>query len=291
MGNFIFDLQRFADDVTINAGENYKADGVTYKAITDAQLNVDDDAVTGIASGSVAATVTGADTSPTVTFDASDGAIDFTASSDGITITVTKIIPMDFVSGEFAYKGNTLTAGANSVAAFSVQLDNYIFSDEDTFESGGTYTFSDTGFVLDSDHITSLYTLTNGTDVRRIQVDSYGKVSSNFDDIGFTLHAGSSEVLTIGNYTLTTTAIEDSVINFDLTEDGIMLLPNSGDGGVQVSLKRGDLEVFGGELNVTSGSITFGYDNAVTFAAASRLNSTATLFPRRRPIKPRPPLS
>ena len=269
MGNFIFDLQRFADDVTINAGETYAADGVTYKAITDAQLNVDDDAVTGIASGSVAATVTGADTSPTVTFDASDGAIDFTASSDGITITVTKIIPMDFVSGEFAYKGNTLTAGANSVAAFSVQLDNYIFSDEDTFESGGTYTFSDTGFVLDSDHITSLYTLTNGTDVRRIQVDSYGKVSSNFDDIGFTLHAGSNEVLTIGNYTLTATAIEDSVINFDLTEDGIMLIPNSDDSAVNISLKRGDLEVFGGELNVTSGSITFGYDNAVTFAAGT----------------------
>ncbi|MBR2733124.1 MAG: hypothetical protein IKD80_02595, partial [Selenomonadaceae bacterium] len=147
--------------------------------------------------------------------------------------------------------------------------DNYIFSDEDTFESGGTYTFSDTGFVLDSDHITSLYTLTNGTDVRRIQVDSYGKVSSNFDDIGFTLHAGSSEVLTIGNYTLTATAIEDSVINFDLTEDGIMLIPNSDDSAVNISLKRGNLEVFGGELNVTSGSITFGYDNAVTFAAGT----------------------
>ena len=93
MSNFIFDLQRFAD-VTISAGETYALDGVTYTALTDAQLNLDsDNKISGIASGKVTAVVTGAENSPTAAFDATDGEFNFTASG---------------VDGAFVITGNGL---------------------------------------------------------------------------------------------------------------------------------------------------------------------------------------
>ena len=69
MKDFIFDLQRFSE-VTITAGDTYELDGVTYKAVSDSVLNLDDDGkISGIASGKVQATVTDSDDSPTVTLE------------------------------------------------------------------------------------------------------------------------------------------------------------------------------------------------------------------------------
>ena len=67
MRYFIFDLQRFGI-TEIDANNSVPFDGVTYTAINNAVLNLDDAGkVLGIASGSCAATATSAENSPTVT--------------------------------------------------------------------------------------------------------------------------------------------------------------------------------------------------------------------------------
>ncbi|MBR2774013.1 MAG: hypothetical protein IKD73_03375, partial [Selenomonadaceae bacterium] len=133
MKNFIFDLQRFAE-VTITADNTYKLDGVTYKAVSDAVLNLDDDGkVSGLASGSVQATVTGSDDSPTVTFDATDGAIDFTATSDGEIISSTMVLPLEIISGEFTFNGSTLAISAGSDLAIVNTTDDYSLRNENHF--------------------------------------------------------------------------------------------------------------------------------------------------------------
>ena len=267
MENFIFDLQRFSQ-VTIAADDTYELDGVTYTAITDAVLNLDDDEkVSGLESGKVQATVTGSDDSPKVNLDATDSAINFSASGDGSVLTVKTLFPIEFISGEFTYKGNKLNIGVGATLAINNQRGNYALRNENTFEYGGTYTFTNTNLTVDSEHTDSTYTLTNGTDTRTLNLEAYGRVINNFAEQGFTLTKGSSEVLHIGDYTLTATAIDDAALNIDLNEKGLTLLPKQGDdGSLNISLTRGDTEILAGELECTSGSITLGYDNSITLA-------------------------
>ena len=84
MENLIFNLQKF-NEVTISSGATLTIDGVIYTAIDgDAKLNLENEKVSGISSGKVTATLSDSEDSPTVTFD----------SSDGETITVTRIFPI-----------------------------------------------------------------------------------------------------------------------------------------------------------------------------------------------------
>ncbi len=110
MDRFIFDLQRF-DTVAINASESQTIDGVTYTATSDAVLNRDDAGkVSGLASGSVTAVVSGAETSPTITFDATDGAIDFTCTQDDGALKVRyKNHSLSYTSGSVTYSSKGVT--------------------------------------------------------------------------------------------------------------------------------------------------------------------------------------
>ena len=262
--------------ITISTGESYTLDGVTYTAVADAVLNLDDDdKVSGLASGSVKAVVSGAETSPTITFDASDGALTFTATSDGEIITVKQLFPIEFISGEFTYVGNKLNIGVGATLIIDSQRGNYSLRNQNTFEQGGTYTFTNTAMTTESQHTISIYTLANGTDTRTLNLEAFGKVINNFTQQGFTLVKGSSEVMHIGDYTLTATAIEDDAgLNIELNENGVTLIPNKNDGKLNVVLTRGDLEIISGDLECTSGSITFGFDKAVTFAEGTSFNFT-----------------
>ncbi|MBR7024527.1 MAG: hypothetical protein IKI08_00760, partial [Selenomonadaceae bacterium] len=275
MNDFVFDLQRFAT-IAINKDNFQTIDGVTYTAITDAVLNLDsDNKVTGIASGSVKATVEGAENSPTVTFDTSDGAINFTASGDGKVITVTQLFPIEFISGSFTYKGNTISIAANSDLAIVNQSEDYSLRNENHFVYDSAYIFTNTSMTSDSQRVISKLILSNGSDTRELNLIQLGKVINNFTERGFTLVKGSSEILTIGSYTLTATALnKDAGMNISLGEDGITLVPNSNDGTLNVTLKRGDLKIISGELECKSGSITLGYDHAVTFAEGTSFDFT-----------------
>ena len=266
MSSFIFDLQRFAQ-VTISAGRTRKFDGVTYTALDgDATLNLDDDGkVSGLASGKVQATVTGATNSPKVTFDASDGAITFTATSDGEVISITPF-PIEFISGEFTYKSGRLDITAGSDLALVTKRGDFILRNQNHFVTDSAYIFSSTSLTSESEHVISDFSLTNGDDVRELHLEQFGTVINHFDQQGFTLVKGSSEVLNIGDYKLTATAKDkDAGLNMDLGEDGLTFVPNTGDGTLTVALSRNGNEIISGELECTSGKITFGYDHAVTF--------------------------
>ena len=275
MNNFIFDLQRFAE-VTILSGDSREFDGVTYTAAKNSQLVLDDDEkVSGIASGKISATVTDAEESPLVIFDASDGAINFSATSDGSVITVTQLFPIEFISGEFTYKGNEIAITAGSDLAIVNARGDYSLRNENHFVYDSTYSFSGSSMTSDSQQVNSTLILTDGDNTRELQLVQLGKVINNFAERGFTLVKGSSEVMNIGGYTLTATAQDaDAGMNIELGKDGVTLVPNSGDGALNVVLTRGDKEIISGELECTSGSITFGFDHAVTLAKDTSFNIT-----------------
>ena len=274
MREFIFDLQRFTD-VTIAAGDSYTLDGVTYTAVTDAVLNLDDNGkISGIASGKVQSVVTDATDSLTVTFDASDDALTFTATSDGKVISITPF-PIEFISGEFTYNGSRIDITAGSDLAIATKRGDYILRNQNHFVTDSAYIFTSTSLTSDSEHVISSFSLTNGTDVRRLQLEQLGTVINHFDQQGVTLIKGSSEVLNLGDYKLTATAKDkDAGLNFELGEKGLTFVPNKGDGTLTVALSRNGTPIFGGELECTNGSITLGYDKAVTFAKDTSFNFT-----------------
>lgn len=272
MKYFVFNLQRFAGSETISTGDSYSVDGVTYTATTDAVLNLDDDnKVSGLESGSVTAVVTGAKSSPEITFDASGGAINFTAvSDDDKIIKAIMVIPFEIISGEYTFNGSTLAISAGSKFVIVDQRGDYSLRNENTFVYDGTYTFSSTSMTSNCERVISVFTLSDGTNTRTLNLEQRGPVINNFTQQGFTLVKGSSEVMNIGNYTITATAVDkDAGLNISLGADGITLIPNSGDGALNVALSRGGQEIFAGDLECTSGSITFGYDHDVTFAAGT----------------------
>ncbi|MBR0290064.1 MAG: hypothetical protein IJQ82_13900, partial [Selenomonadaceae bacterium] len=275
MNSFIFDLQRFAT-VTILEGKSQTFDGVTYTALSDAVLNQDSDGkISGLASGKVQATVTDSDDSPTVTFDASDGAIDFTATSEGEIISSTMVLPLEIISGEFTFNGSTLAISAGSDLAIVNERDGYSLRNENHFVYDSTYIFSGATMTSDSQQVNSHFALSDGTNTRELDLVQLGKVINNFTERGFTLVKGSSEVMNIGDYKLTATARDnDAGLNISLGADGITLVPNTNDGALNVSLTRGDTEIISGDLECTSGSITFGFDHAVTFAKDTSFNFT-----------------
>ena len=275
MNDFIFDLQRFAT-TEIKKDNSTTIDGVTYTAVEDAVLNLDsDNKVSGVASGSVQAVVAGAENSPTVTFDTSDGAIDFTATGDGSVLTVKQLFPIEFIGGSFTYKGNIIDISKGSDLAIVNQNENYSLRNENHFEYDSRYIFTDSSMTSDSKQVTGKFILTDGTVTRELNLKQLGKVINNFAERGFTLAQGSSEVLTIGSYTLTATAADDDAgLNISLGKDGITLVPNQGDGTLNVALTRGDTEIISGVLECSSGSITLGYDHAVTFAKDTTFDFT-----------------
>ena len=281
MKDFIFDLQRFAPEISdgkvkILMGEYYELDGVTYTATKDSQLNLDDEEkVSGIASGRIMATVTDSLYSPIVVFDASDGAIDFSASGDGEVITVKTLFPIEFINGEFTYIGNTIAITAGSDLAIVDAKEGYSLRNENHFVYDSTYIFSGATMTSDSQQVNSHFALSDGINTRELDLVQLGKVINNFTERGFTLVKGSSEVMNIGDYKLTATARDkDAGLNISLGADGITLVPNTNDGALNVSLTRGDTEIISGDLECTSGSITLGFDHAVTFEADTSFNFT-----------------
>ena len=274
MKDFIFDLQRFATQ-KITAGDTLPLDGVNYTAIEDSVLNLDDEGkISGIASGKVLAVVADAENSPKVTFDATNNEFNFTATSDGKVISITPF-PIEFISGEFNYNGGRIDITAGSKLALVTKRGDFILRNQNHFITDSAYIFSSTALTSESEHVISDFSLTNGDDVRELHLEQLGTVINTFSQTGFTLVKGSSEVLNIGDYKITATAKDkDAGLNMDLGEEGLTFVPNTGDGTLTVALSRNGNEIISGELECTSGKITFGYDKAVTFDKGTAFNFT-----------------
>ncbi|MBR2774847.1 MAG: hypothetical protein IKD73_07665, partial [Selenomonadaceae bacterium] len=185
------------------------------------------------------------------------------------------VLPLEIISGEFTFNGSTLAISAGSDLAIVNTTDDYSLRNENHFVYDSTYIFSGATMTSDSQQVNSHFALSDGTNTRELDLVQLGKVINNFLERGFTLVKGSSEVMNIGDYTITATARDnDAGLNISLGADGITLVPNTNDGALNVSLTRGDTEIISGDLECTSGSITFGFDHAVTFAADTSFNFT-----------------
>ncbi len=278
MDKFIFDLQRF-DDVSIAAGDSYKLDGVTYTALEDSRLNLDDDGkVSGIASGSVSAVVTGR-SNPVATVDATNSSTEFTLTGKGAVLTLTKVLPFELDNGTFTLAGNVLTAAKGSdlrIGTGRTYADGTIVFGHDYADTDITYTITDTTLTEETEKETIVFTASLGEQARSITTFVNGKIINGVADGkftgGFTITKGSSMGLVLGNYTVKATANADATSRIFVDSKGINIIPGSGDGSLNVALSRGDTEILAGELNVTSGKITFGYDNAITFDKDTSFN-------------------
>jgi len=273
-----FDLQRF-DEVTILAGDTYMLDGVTYTALEDARLNIGDDGkVSGIASGSVSAVVTGR-SNPVATVDATNSSTEFTLTGKGAVLTLTKVLPFELDNGTFTLAGNVLTAAKGSdlrIGTGRTYADGTIVFGHDYADTDITYTITDTTLTEETEKGTIVFTASLGEQARSITTFVSGKIINGVADGkftgGFTITKGSSMGLVLGNYTVKATANADATSRIFVDSKGINIIPGSGDGSLNVALSRGDTEIISGELNVTSGKITFGYDNAITFDKDTSFN-------------------
>ncbi len=268
---FTFDLQRF-DEVSIAAGDTYALDGVTYTALEDARLNLDDDGkVSGIASGSVSAVVTGR-SNPVATVDATNSSTEFTLTGKDEVLTLTKVLPFELDNGTFTLAGNVLTAAKGSdlrIGTGRTYADGTIVFGHDYADTDITYTITDTTLTEETEKGTIIFTASLGEQARSITTFVNGKIINGVADGkftgGFTITKGSSMGLVLGNYTVKATANADATSRIFVDSKGINITPGSGDGSLNVALSRNGTEIISGELNVTSGKITFGYDNSVTF--------------------------
>ena len=275
MADIFFDLQRFAaTTIEIPAGETYTLDGVTYTAITDSEFNLDDnDKISGIASGSVKATVTNKENSPTITFETTDGSNNFTLTSNGEVLTLTKVLPFELDNGTFTLAGNVLTVAEGSdlrIGNGRTYADGSTVFGHDYADTDIKYTITDTTLTEETERGTITFTASLGKQSRSITTVVSGKIINGVANGkftgGFTVTKDSSMALVLGYYTIKATANSDATSQILVNSEGIKITPGSGDGTLNVALSRGGTEIISGELNVTGGSITFGYDNKITFA-------------------------
>ncbi|MBR1580197.1 MAG: hypothetical protein IJ668_06840 [Selenomonadaceae bacterium] len=267
--------------MTLTEGTSVEVDGITYTAEDgDAQLNLDSDGkVAGLASGKVSAVVSGASDSPTITFDAGDGALEFTASSDGEVITLNRTyFTFELINGEFNYTGSGLSAGANSDLAIVGTLNGYSYRNENHTETYANYTITTSGVTVDTDHQSATHIVTVDGVERRFSIDTRGTVVNDFYEQGFALTEGSSMIFNAGDYAITVTALADAGGNISINENGLNFIPDKDDGALQIVLSRANTDIIGGTLQCNSGSVNFGYDQSIGFGKDADGNNASFDF-------------
>lgn len=167
---FVLDLQRF-DAQIIPESETFTSDGVIYTALEgETELNLNSDGkVSGISSGRVRATVAGTSNSPTVVFDATSKAFDFTVSASGGTLTV--------VHDDISYS----TADRNVSMNFS---DTGATCAGGKFQINNAFTFDVTEGSISFDSTTKKFTGATGTVIYLQQDNSEVKIVAK-DDLPF----------------------------------------------------------------------------------------------------------
>ena len=283
----IFNGETLSGDITIvngeiatgdiiAEGESVTIDGVVYTAVDgDAELNLQSGKVAGIKSGKVTAQIADASTSPTITFDATDGAFDFTAAVNTTLNVVYNGVTLQYVSGAITYTASELEipAGDISVVGFdNIPMNITVNFPEDTTASfsDGTIHFATTESISGT---ISIYGMTVGTLEINGEI-SYGQVSSDVSmTAGTTL---SANISMLSNYGISVTALDDVSGTFVLNTSpmGVTYTPATDDGAVALAISRGGVTSFNGEVNCRAGSMTFGLDGSMSLASGTILDTT-----------------
>ena len=275
--SFIFDLQRFTT-LAIEAGKTQTIDGVTYSAVDDdATLNLDGDGkVSGIASGKVEAVLADAETSPTVTFDATDGAFNFTAvaeEDDSLNVGYNDV-KIHYTGGELTYTANSIEipAGEVSVVGSGVVPLNATIN----FPAAATATFAD-GVVSANVKDVSGEVSIAGTTFGTLSIDGEISFNQTTREVNFAKGATIDVNLTIlNNFDISLTALDNvgGIFAFNTSPMGIKFTPNSGDGALGIVISEAGTTKFEGEINCRAGSFTFGLSGGLSLESGTVLDVT-----------------
>ena len=304
MNSFIFDLQRFAT-VTISKGNSQTFDGVTYTALSDAVLNQDSDGkISGIASGSVTATIEGS-SAVQVTFDGTN-AFDFSCEVEDDALAVTmQGKSVKFTSGIISCSSDGLFAsGEVSVTGFIAKILPFnlkfdipdtgmnITPDDETKitapeEVNATLTFLENiaeiveslkpliAPLLNVDEDTAnkifnvLYKLVSSPTTAQLK----GTFSWNQDEKKLIINQDSTLALNILDYDLSLTAKDGTVDGMSffaqLSEDnaaaGAKFTPGTDqNASLDITLSKNSSKICDGVLNITAGSIDIDILNGKT---------------------------
>ncbi|MBR4382344.1 MAG: hypothetical protein IKP64_02175, partial [Selenomonadaceae bacterium] len=248
-----FDLQRFATQ-EISAGDTYTQNGLIYTAITDAVLNLDDDGkISGLESGKVQSTLINSENSPTITFDASDDEIKFSATeNDALAVTLNGRT-FYFTEGTATVTSDKVSTGATkfSIAGTHSNAD-YKFTVEDSAE----FSITTEAFVISSEKFYVSVLIGGNT----LEFGVSGTATRNFTNHTFSFSGGTTISNTFGDYTFSATANDDSGGGFSFTSKGITFTPENG-GTLGISIAQGDTPIFAREFSVNGGSIFVNHAN------------------------------
>ena len=260
MNSFIFDLQRF-DTQIIPVSESFALDGVTYTAVDDeATLNLDDEGkVSGIESGKVEAVLTDAETSPTVTFDATDGSFSFTAvaeEDDSLNVGYNDV-KIHYTDGELTYTANSIEIPAGEISVVgsgTIPINATI-----NFPAEATATFTD-GVVSANVKDVSGEVSIAGTTFGTLSVDGELSFNQTTREVNFTKGATIDLNLAIlNNFDISLTALDNlgGIFAFSTDPPGIKFTPNTGDGALGIVISEAGTTKFEGEINCRAGSFVF----------------------------------
>jgi len=279
MKDFNFDLQRFVEleatengsVLVLSMGETYTYNNVIYTAQSEqARINLDSsENLAGLASGIVKATTTNGDDPTTITFDATNGAVNFSATGD-------ETFDLTLANRTFKFsKGNvTVTSGG-------VTMDNAKFSVAGT-RSAADYEFvadAPTQFFISADSFTitsekmSVIISTGGG---QFATQLSGTATRNFTNQTFTFTEGTSISTALGSYTLSVTAADELGGGLSLTSKGITFTPADNTGALGISILRDGTSVISNNLSISNGGVFFNPTNNTIGVTAGTVVSAAT---------------
>ncbi|MBR4642089.1 MAG: hypothetical protein IKO74_05120, partial [Selenomonadaceae bacterium] len=305
MNDFVFDLQRFAT-TEIKKDNSTTIDGVTYTAVEDAVLNLDsNNKVSGIASGSVTATLEG-NSAVQVTFDGNK-AFDFSCSADDDALAVTmQGKSIRFTAGAINCSAEGVSASGEvslkgfiaKVFPFNLKLDipdaglNITFDGETkitapekvnvtlTFPESIAKAIAQFSFVftllgVDTQTAQRIYNVLRKLVSSPTTAGLEGTFSWNQDDKKLTINQDSNLALNIIDYDLNMAAKNGSVdgMSFfakftqELGAFGAKFTPGTDENAVlNLKLDKNGSQILEGALNITAGSINIDIFNGnITF--------------------------
>lgn len=255
---FFFDLQRFAE-VTLLAGETYTLDGVTYTAITDVTITIDENGAT-IAGGKVNVSIEGADIP--VEVDVTDGSLSFDSND------VKKI---------------SFTAGTT----FSVARDDNstvtIVAKEDTIIDSGVSDQNIIYFRTDSDSCDFDVSLVrDGTTVigGTLTVGGMFSYSPSLGTFALVYDPNtlknSFAAMKLGDYTLKTETAGSTVIaGVNILSNGKFEIsyPREDHNTTNLTITRDDTQIFNGTLSIIGSMILDRTTNSITLTDGSEISA------------------
>ncbi|MBE8953208.1 MAG: hypothetical protein SR1Q7_08710, partial [Quinella sp. 1Q7] len=102
------------------------------------------------------------------------------------------------------------------------------------------------------------YTLEGDTPISQtVKVSLDGSIVFNPATQSLTLTNGTTASVDLNNYTVTATATDDARVSISMTDSGLAITPQDGDGKLDVSVARNGTTVFSNTVEISGGSIVF----------------------------------